>query len=121
MTPRILLIEDDQWLAESYNDILEAYEVDIAANANDAMDLIDSNDYDLVIADVMLDYGVVIDLLHEMQAYDDTAQIPVILCTSLAANISENDVKSYGVAAVLDKTMLTSKILRETVEENIRE
>ena len=93
---KILLIEDDRWLADSYMDVL--------------------NDYELIIADVMLERGLVFDLLHELQSYDDTSQIPVILCTSLAQRITLKDVKQYGVIAVLDKATLTPKILREAVE-----
>ncbi len=119
MIPRILLIEDDQWLADSYRDVLDEYDIDTAINGQDAIDLIDSNDYDLVIADVMLDHGLVIDLLHELQAYDDTALLPIVLCTTLAQRIKLEDVQSYGVVAVLDKTTLTPKLLREAVEHNI--
>ncbi|MBP7760484.1 response regulator [Candidatus Saccharibacteria bacterium] len=119
MIPRILLIEDDRWLADSYRDVLDEYDIDTAINGQDAIDLIDSNDYDLVIADVMLDHGLVIDLLHELQAYDDTALLPIVLCTTLAQRIQLEDVQSYGVVAVLDKTTLTPKLLREAVEHNI--
>lgn len=121
MKPTILLIEDDRWLADSYADILEEYDVDVAMSGQEAIDLIDSNDYELIIADIMLEYGVVIDLLHELQAYDDTATIPVILCTSLAANVKLADVVAYGVVAVLDKSTLTPKLMRETVESNLRD
>lgn len=113
---KILLIEDDRWLADSYMDVLEDYDVDTAVDGHVAMDLIDVNDYELIIADVMLERGLVFDLLHELQSYDDTSQIPVILCTSLAQRITLDDVKQYGVIAVLDKATLTPKILSEAVE-----
>ncbi|MGB3023678.1 MAG: response regulator [Candidatus Saccharimonadales bacterium] len=117
MRVRILLIEDDRWLADSYMHVLEEYQVDSAINGQDAMDLIDVYDYDLVIADVMLERGLVIDLLHELQSYDDTAKLPIILCTTLAQRMRLEDVRMYGVVAVLDKTTLTPKLLREAVEE----
>jgi len=104
-------------LADSYVHILEEYDVDTAQNGQDAMDLIDSYDYDLIIADVMLERGLVIDLLHELQSYDDTAKLPIVLCTSLAQRLSIDDVKPYGVVQILDKASLTPKLLRETVEE----
>lgn len=121
MEPRVLLIEDDRWLADSYQHVLDEFQVDTAVNGQDAMDLIDANDYDVVIADVMLERGLVIDLLHEIQAYDDTARLPIILCTTLAQQIKLSDVEAYGVVAVLDKTTLTPKLLRETVEQNIHD
>ncbi len=121
MKPRVLLIEDDVWLADSYQDVLEEYDVDIAQNAQDAMDNIDSYDYDVVIADVMLERGLIIDLLHELQSYDDTAKLPIILCTSLAQRLLLDDVKPYGVVQILDKTTLTPKLLREAIEHNLRD
>jgi|JI10StandDraft_1071094.scaffolds.fasta_scaffold402489_2 CheY-like chemotaxis protein len=119
MKPKLLLIEDDRWLADSYMHVLEEYDIDSAVSGQDAMDLIDVNDYDLIIADVMLERGLVIDLLHELQSYDDTAQLPIVLCTTLAQRIKLEDVRAYGVVAVLDKTTLTPKLLREAVEYNI--
>ena len=119
MKPKLLLIEDDRWLADSYMHVLEEYDIDSAVSGQDAMDLIDVNDYDLIIADVMLERGLVIDLLHELQSYDDTAQLPIVLCTTLAQRIKLEDVRAYGAVAVLDKTTLTPKLLREAVEYNI--
>lgn len=120
MKPRILLVEDDRWLADSYMHVLEEeYDIDTAVNGQDAMDLVDANDYDAIIADIMLERGLVIDLLHELQAYDDTAAIPIVLCTTLANSIKLEDVRAYGVVEVLDKTTLTPKLLREAVEDNL--
>ncbi len=116
---KILLIEDDRWLADSYMHILEQYEVDTALDGYEAMDMIDVNEYELIIADVLLERGMVFDLLHELQSYTDTASIPVVLCTNLAQRIKLADVKKYGVIEVLDKSTLTPKILQETVEQAV--
>lgn len=116
MKRRVLLIEDDRWLADSYCQALTAYTVDRATSAWQAIERIDAQRYDVIVADVMLESGVVTDLLHELQAYDDTAPLPIILCTALAGRITLDDVRAYGVVAVLDKTMLTPKLLREAVE-----
>ena len=116
---KILLIEDDRWLADSYMHVLEEYEVDTAIDGHTAMDLIDVNEYELIIADVMLERGLVFDLLHELQSYTDTAKIPILLCTSLAQRIKLDDVKQYGVVGVLDKSTMTPKILQESVEHAV--
>lgn len=118
---KILLIEDDRWLADSYMETLDDYEIDTAIDADKAIALIDSNEYDVVIADVMLERNLVFDLLHELQSYDDTASLPVILCTSLADRMTLEDVKEYGVVAVLNKSEVTPKLLRETVENVVEQ
>lgn len=113
---RILLIEDDRWLADSYLETLSEYEVDTAIDAEHAVALIDANEYDVIIADVMLERNLVFDLLHELQSYDDTAALPIILCTNLADRLSLDDVKEYGVVEILNKAYVTPKLLKETVE-----
>jgi CheY-like chemotaxis protein len=61
----------------------------------------------------------VFDLLHELQSHDDTAELPVILCTSLAQRIQLDDVRKYGVVSVLDKATVTPKLLQEAVEQAV--
>lgn len=116
---KILLIEDDRWLADSYMHVLEDYEVDTAIDGHEAMDLIDANEYELIIADVMLERGLVFDLLHELQSHTDTAKIPIVLCTSIAQRVRLDDVRQYGVVEVLDKSSVTPKLLQEAVEHAV--
>ena len=76
-------------------------------------------DYALIIADVMLERGLVIDLLHELQVYDDTAKLPILLCTTLAQRDTAGRCAGLRWWLCLDKTTLTPKMLREAVEHNI--
>lgn len=117
MSTSILLIEDDQWLAESYQHTLAGYEVTVASSGQAAMNLLDDKQFDLIIADVMLEGGSVIDLLHELQSYDDTMTLPIILCTSLASSLRLADMQAYGVVALLDKAAVTPDSLRVAVQQ----
>lgn len=115
--PRILLVEDDRWLAESYvRSLGEAYQVDIVASSAAAIDALDTAAYDLIVADVMLEHGLVIDLLHELRSHSDLAAIPIILCTNLAATMRLEDVTAYGVVGICDKVTLTPDSLRIAVQ-----
>jgi DNA-binding response OmpR family regulator len=53
---RILVIEDDEQIAENIHDMLEnkTYAVDISPNAQDGLDRLENDPYDLVILDWML-------------------------------------------------------------------
>lgn len=116
-TPQILLIEDDRWLAESYvRSLRGGYAVEVVASSDEAIDALDGGRFDAIVADVMLEHGLVIDLLHELQSHSDLAQIPVILCTNLAAAIDAADVAAYGVVDVCDKTTLTPAGLRIAIQ-----
>lgn len=53
---RILVVDDEQAITDfvSFNLSKENYKVDVAHNGNEAVDMANANDYDLVILDVML-------------------------------------------------------------------
>ena len=118
---KILLIEDDHWLADSYQQILAAHGFDCQAvpEANLAMRVIDETKPDVIVADVLLGDQTVVPLLHELQTYEDTRTVPVILCTAIGANTADltKQLHSYGVVAVLDKATVTPEMLLNTVRE----
>lgn len=104
---RVLLIEDDRWLSEILASAFDdSFAVEIAHDPIDAMTKIDTNLPDVIVLDVLLTATTAFTLLHELQSYVDTAQIPVILCTSLASTLSHDDVAAYGVRQIIDKTTM---------------
>ena len=104
----ILVIEDDVWLAELFERTLRSveYETRSVPNGHLAMELIDANPPDAIVLDMLLTGGTAMTLLHELQSYSDTASIPIILCTNLAAQLDIKIVAPYGVKRILDKTTM---------------
>lgn len=104
----VVIIEDDVWLAEQFERSLTSagFNVRRTTNGHAAIELIDEQIPKVILLDVLLAGGTGITLLHELQSYQDTGQIPVILCTNLAANIKLEEVKPYGVQRILDKTTM---------------
>jgi CheY-like chemotaxis protein len=104
----VLIVEDNNWLAENYSRVLvkTGYKPTIALNALDAIDLIDEQIPDAIILDVLLTGSTAFALLNELQSYSDTGVIPIILCTSLASELSLDDLAPYGVKQVIDKTVM---------------
>lgn len=124
MKQPILLIEDDQWLADSYLATLRSrgHEVTQFSTATEAMEWIAKTIPALIIADVMLGDHNSFTLFHELQSYADTAAIPVIVCTSLATQeLTKVNLRSYGIVEVLDKAMLTPDKLLLSVESHLPE
>lgn len=123
MSSTVLLIEDDMWLADSYRGCLagKGFECEVVATAEEAMDIIDTRIPDVIVADIMLGDHTVIGLLHELQSYDDTQKIPVIICSSIAksAALMQEQLHEYGVVEILDKATVTPDGLATTVEEYI--
>lgn len=105
MTHKVVVIEDDPWLAESYVRILtrEGYIVHQATHAIDAIDVIDETKPDAILLDVLLTGTTALALLHELQSHADLALIPIVLATNLADQIALDDVAGYGVKRILNK------------------
>jgi len=117
----VLLIEDDMWLADSYKDVIESkgFECNVVVTAEEAIGMIDTKTPDVIVADIMLGDRTVITLLHELQSYDDTQKIPVIICSSIAKSAAhlQDQLHEYGVVEILDKATVTPESLAVTVEE----
>lgn len=104
----VLIVEDDDWLAEQHGRMLRAagYLVDFAPHALAAMDAIDSKQPDVIVLDLLLAGPNAFTLLHELQSHTDLAGIPVILCTNSADHIASEDIEAYGVRQILDKATM---------------
>ncbi len=105
---KVLLVEDDAWLAELEAGSLqqEGFTVHTVAHGFDAIEAIDSFVPEVIILDVLLAGTTAFSLLHELQSYQDTGKIPVILCTNLAEHLAENQFEAYGVKRIVDKTTM---------------
>ena len=111
----VLIIEDDQWLAELYMAKLtrKGYQVVVTYDALTAMDEIDAQRPDVIILDLLLPASKGLAFLHELRTYEDTRHIPVIVATTVAMNPRE--LEGYGVSAVLDKTTMTPDSLYSAI------
>lgn len=117
--PYVLIVEDDEWLAEQYVRNLQAagYRAEYVPHALAAIDAIDTRQPDAMILDVFLIGPNAFTLLHEMRSHTDLAQIPVILCTNSADVIADEDVAAYGVNQVLSKADMTPQDLVAAVKK----
>lgn len=115
---RVLLVEDDVWMADCYRLWLgqAGHEVSWARDAQEALDLADEQPPDVIVLDLFLPFANGIQLLHTLRSHVDLAAIPVILCSS---QLPEQlpDLQAYGVHAALDKASLRPDSLRAAVHE----
>ena len=110
----VLIVEDDEWLAEQYIRTLETagFSARFVTHGAAAIDSIDAVQTDVLLFDVLLPGGNIFPLLHELRSHTDLASIPVILCTNSADQLIEEDLAVYGVVRVLDKaTMLPEDMI----------
>ena len=106
---KVLLIEDELWLAEAFAEELSraGYAVQLVPHAHAAMAVIEDTIPDVIVADMLLTGSTVLPLLHELQTHPDTKAIPVVLCTNIAETLEARALQDYGVKRVLDKTTMT--------------
>ena len=102
---RVVVVEDDEWLAAHYLRILRrsGYEVYHSLHAAEAIDVIMPC---AIVLDVLLAGTTALALMHELKSHTDLANIPIILATNLADQISIDDVVSYGVCQIIDKATM---------------
>lgn len=107
-TAKILLVEDDPWLIELQAGILTkaGYEVTLSPHAPSAIAAIDRIHPDVIILDILLTGSTGFALLHELQSYSDTHVIPVIICTNAAEQLKLEQLQSYGVKRIVDKSTM---------------
>lgn len=105
---RVLIVEDDAWLAEQHQRTLQSagYDTMIVNDALSAMAQVDDYHPQVILLDVMLAGPNAFTLLHELRSHADLVMIPVILCTNSAADLADEDIQAYGVKRVLDKTTM---------------
>ena len=117
-TAAILIVEEDTWQAEQHERVLNraGYNTAVALHALAAIEAIDDIHPDVIVLDVLLIGNTAFTLLHELQTYSDTGNIPVIMCTNIASDLSIDDLKPYGVRLVLDKTKMAPKDLVSAVQ-----
>ena len=110
MSIKILLIEDDLWLAELYASALmveKTCTILTARSATEALTVLDKNpDIQLLVLDMFLPEHNGIEFLHEMASYTDINAIPVIVLSSVYQHdfgLSEERWRHYGVVKYLYK------------------
>lgn len=110
MTHTILLVEDDRWLAQMYQNALQAggwCKVLHAETADDALELLDANPtIELLVLDMFLPEHNGVELLHEIASYSDLNTLPVLILTSVSKHdfaMSEERWRHYGVVHYLYK------------------
>ena len=85
---KILIIEDDQFLRDFYQELLvaEGYQVDVAPDGDIALEKLSKGGWDLVLLDIMMPQMTGLDVLDQMKKDPETSSIPVVMLTNLTWN-----------------------------------
>jgi PAS domain S-box-containing protein len=108
---RVLAVDDELPLRRLVSIMLssEGHDVTIAASAEEALELLERQTFDVVLSDVNMGEGMtgweLADRIRERWP-----DLPIVLVSGLGAQITEDEMRAHGVAAVLAKPYRAAEI-----------
>src|SRR4030067_2057416 len=109
MAQRILVVEDDQFLRDLYDDLLreEGYDVELAADGQEGLDKILKGGYNLILLDIMLPKMDGLEILRQVR--DKTPEKPngpTVLLTNLGQDSIIKEGFNLGASGYLIKSAM---------------
>ncbi len=119
MTKRILVVDDDLFIRELYEEILrdEGFTVDSANDGEEGLKKINEGGYDLILLDVMMPKKDGLTVLGEMkQNGKEKKNGPTLLLTNLGHDPIIREALQKGATAYLNKAEMTPDQLVEKIK-----
>lgn len=113
MTKKVLLIEDEPNIIEAVSFILSraGLEVKTHANGHDALEAVRARAPDLVILDVMLPGRSGFDILRDIRADAELADLPVLMLTARGQEKDRELAARFGVSRFMTKPFSNAEVL----------
>ncbi len=112
---RVLCIEDEPFISELYKRALNkaGIYVDIIADGEAGLKAIRTNQYDIVLIDIMIPEMLGVDVLHEIKDERSNIKAKIIICT----NLEQDEKTRSSIEAEADGYIIKAEITpRELVE-----
>lgn len=105
MAQKILVVEDELTNREVAEVILknQGYEVLVAGNGQEAIDLAVRETPDLIVMDILMPILDGLSATRELKANPKTAQIPIVVVTAKASNSDRDAAEAAGCDGFLSK------------------
>jgi CheY-like chemotaxis protein len=114
---KILVVEDDQFLRELYQELLtnEGFEVEAAVDGDEGLTKVSSGGYQLVLLDIMLPKRDGLEILRQVKANPPKEKNgPVVLLTNLGQDAIIREGFELGASGYLIKSAMTpDQVLHE--------
>lgn len=106
---KILIVEDDQFLREFYQELLtaEGYTIDVAPDGEIAFSKLTNNEYNLVLLDIMLPKKDGVQILRDLKVRPPkSANTPIVVLTNLGQDSIIKQCFDLGADGYLIKSAL---------------
>lgn len=118
MNNKILIVDDDEYIRDLYKEVLEElnYKVDLASDGEQGYTKIISNQYDLVLLDVMMPKIDGIGVLRKVASLTEKLKVgKIVLLTNLEHDPIIQEGISLGAKGYLIKADMTPDVLIQKV------
>ncbi|MDW4496850.1 response regulator [Sulfitobacter sp. D35] len=114
MGKHVLLVEDEANIIEAIRFLLsrDGWQVDTHANGADAVEVIRDMAPDLVVLDVMLPGRSGFDILTDLRADPETAELPVLMLTARGQSRDRDLAEKAGVSRFMTKPFSNAEVLK---------
>ncbi len=113
MGKHVLLIEDEPNIIEAISFILsrDGWNVDTHSNGHDAVGVVHDKAPDMIILDVMLPGKNGFEILRELRAAPQTADLPVLMLTARGQLKDREMAEKYGASQFMTKPFSNAEVL----------
>jgi CheY-like chemotaxis protein len=116
---KVLIVEDDPLISRMYQKIFtfEKFEVDVAANGEEALSKVTDFNPTLILLDVMMPKMNGLQVLEQLKTMEQTKNIPVVMLTNLSGQQDAETAIAKGAVKYIIKSEYEPKEVVEMVKE----
>jgi CheY-like chemotaxis protein len=113
ITKKILLVEDDLFLRDVYKESLESDDLQIeqAVDGAEALDKIKSQDWDLILLDVVMPKMSGIDVVKELVKEESTKRRSIVFLTNSHDLQDQKEIKDMGYDCLLKSDITPADLI----------
>lgn len=115
----VLIVEDDEFLAEIYKRQFQndGFDSQVALNGESALSVLQGSAFDVIILDIMLPKMDGLTLLGEIKKNQKTAKIPVVMLSNLSQDSTVKQALALGAKGYLVKAQYLPPQVVEEVKK----
>lgn len=119
MAKKIVLADDEQFIAIAYNDglVRAGYTVFVAHDGDEALKLVKAEKPDIVLLDLIMPKKDGFTVLREMKSDPDMAKTPVLILSNLSQATDAQEARSLGANDFLVKSDVSLQELIERISK----
>jgi len=113
---KVLIVDDEQWVREVFRDfcdLTQAFQVELAPDGNQAIEMAENTEYDLVTLDLIMPEMSGLDVLSAIK--EVSPKVPVMIITGNATEKLVNQAGVLGACRVMYKPVMLESFISEMI------